>query len=69
MILIAITQREHTFILNAADVYLGCFTQQSGATIEEAMSRAQPTLRAWAELGQAAAAAHSSGEKETRPKR
>jgi len=69
VILIAITHREHTFILNAADTYLGCVTQTSGATMEEAISRAIPTMRAWAELGQAAAAARSSRETETRPKR
>lgn len=51
MILIAIEHTEHTFILDAADTYLGCFTKLSGATIEDVISRAEPTLRAWSELG------------------
>ena len=65
MILIAITHTEHTYILNAADTYLTCTTQQSGATIEEALSRALPTMRAWADLGQAAAAAKRNRGPET----
>ena len=69
MILIAIDREGAKWLLYGADTYIGTVYAQKGDTIDEIVSRFLPTLKAWGELGHAAAVSRSHGEMETRPKR